>query len=96
MAAFYLSGSHTLLLKLLQTTYQFKYLTHFCRVDSDADGELNSDELEYWIMDKVNAHLDEALEENDHIFKHLDPDSDGICFISIIYMRIEIVNVSSL
>ena len=47
-------------------------------------------------MDKVNSHLDEALEENDHIFKHLDPDNDGICFISIIYMRIELVNVSSL
>ncbi|KAK3105428.1 hypothetical protein FSP39_025085 [Pinctada imbricata] len=49
----------------------------FYKVDTDADGELSVDELESWIMDKINSHLDEALEENDHIFKHLDPDGDG-------------------
>ena len=28
-------------------------------------------------MDKTQEHFDEALEENAHVFKHLDPDGNG-------------------
>lgn len=43
----------------------------------DSDGYLSKTELESWIVDKINAHMDEAVEENDDIFRHLDPDGDG-------------------
>ena len=35
-------------------------------------------EIEGWIMDKTQEHFDEALEENAHVFKHLDPNNKGI------------------
>jgi len=43
---------------------------------------LCNNELEAWILDKTNEHFDEALEENDHIFKHMDPDGDGKLVLS--------------
>lgn len=49
----------------------------FYRVDRDSDGYLNEGELDSWILDKINEHMNEALEENTAIFKHLDPDGDG-------------------
>lgn len=49
----------------------------FVKVDKDSDGRLCIGELEGWIMEKTQEHFDEALEENDHIFKHMDPDGDG-------------------
>ena len=44
----------------------------------DSDSYIQENELESWILDKINAHMDEAKEENDAIFKHLDPDGDGM------------------
>ncbi|WAR15391.1 CAB45-like protein, partial [Mya arenaria] len=46
-------------------------------VDEDADNRLCIPELESWIKKKTEEHFDEGLEENEHIFKHLDPDGDG-------------------
>ena len=34
--------------------------------------------MEFWIQEKIRQHFDEALEENSHIFEHMDPDGDGI------------------
>lgn len=49
----------------------------FYRIDKDSDGYLNEGELDSWILDKINEHMNEAMEENTAIFKHLDPDGDG-------------------
>lgn len=49
----------------------------FFRIDKDSDGYLNEGELDSWILDKINEHMNEAMEENTAIFKHLDPDGDG-------------------
>ncbi|XP_045163180.2 45 kDa calcium-binding protein-like isoform X1 [Mercenaria mercenaria] len=49
----------------------------FAKVDKDSDNKLCMAELEGWIIDKTQEHFDEALQENDHIFKHMDPDGDG-------------------
>lgn len=49
----------------------------FYRIDKDTDGYLNEGELDSWILDKINEHMNEAMEENAAIFKHLDPDGDG-------------------
>lgn len=50
----------------------------FNKVDTDADGKMSLAEMEHWIQDKIRQHFDEALEENTHIFKHMDPDGDGL------------------
>lgn len=50
----------------------------FTRVDTDSDGHMSLIEIESWIQDKIRQHFDEALEENAHIFTHMDPDGDGI------------------
>lgn len=50
----------------------------FHKVDTDADGKMSLVELADWIQDKIRQHFDEALEENAHIFKHMDPDGDGL------------------
>lgn len=49
----------------------------FYRIDKDSDGYLNEGELDSWILDKINEHMNEAMVENTAIFKHLDPDGDG-------------------
>ncbi|XP_022339214.2 45 kDa calcium-binding protein-like [Crassostrea virginica] len=54
-----------------------KLLDIFHKIDVDSDSYIQENELESWILDKINAHMDEAKEENDAIFKHLDPDGDG-------------------
>ncbi|XP_062622272.1 45 kDa calcium-binding protein-like [Saccostrea cucullata] len=54
-----------------------KLVDIFHKIDVDADGYLSDSELEQWILDRINAHMDEAVEENDAVFKHLDPDGDG-------------------
>ena len=48
------------------------------RVDTDADGLMSLPEMEHWIQVKIRQHFAEALEENTHIFKHMDPDGDGM------------------
>ncbi|XP_046381232.2 45 kDa calcium-binding protein-like [Haliotis rufescens] len=55
-----------------------KLLDIFFRVDSDKDGHLSEAEMEAWIMQKMDEHFDEALQENEEIFKHLDPDGNGL------------------
>lgn len=52
-------------------------MTCFHRIDTDQDEKLCAPELEDWILQKTNEHFDQALQENDHIFKHMDPDGDG-------------------
>lgn len=52
-------------------------LLHFLRVDKDHDGHINQAELEEWILLKVQEHFDEANDETERIFKHLDSDTDG-------------------
>ncbi|XP_050414376.1 45 kDa calcium-binding protein [Patella vulgata] len=49
----------------------------FFRVDGDKDEFLTEAELESWIKLKMEEHFDEALQENDEIFEHLDPDKNG-------------------
>ncbi|XP_046579478.1 45 kDa calcium-binding protein-like [Haliotis rubra] len=55
-----------------------KLLDIFTRVDSDKDEHLSEAEMEAWIMQKMQEHFDEALQENDEVFKHLDPDENGV------------------
>lgn len=50
----------------------------FNKVDTDSDRHMNLIEIESWIQDKIRQHFDEALEENAHIFTHMDPDGDGL------------------
>ncbi|CAG2204939.1 SDF4 [Mytilus edulis] len=50
----------------------------FNKVDTDSDGHMSLIEIESWIQDKIRQHFDEALEENAHIFTHMDPDGDGL------------------
>lgn len=50
----------------------------FSKVDTDQDQKLSFSEIEIWITDKIQEHFDEALEENAHVFKHLDPDGNGM------------------
>ena len=47
------------------------------RVDTDKDKFISQTELEDWIVQKVQEHFDEAGEENERIFTHLDSDQDG-------------------
>lgn len=54
-----------------------KLVDIFHKIDKDSDGYLNEGELDSWILDKINEHMNEAMEENTAIFKHLDPDGDG-------------------
>ena len=61
--------------------WAFDTLFYF-RVDVDKDEKLSFGEIEGWIMDKTQEHFDEALEENAHVFKHLDPNNKGTCIFS--------------
>ncbi|KAL8574853.1 hypothetical protein ACOMHN_044875 [Nucella lapillus] len=47
------------------------------KVDTDKDGKLSISELEAWVNEKIEEHFSEATEENEEIFKHLDPDNNG-------------------
>ncbi|XP_074654325.1 45 kDa calcium-binding protein-like [Tubulanus polymorphus] len=49
----------------------------FHRVDYSKDGLISMAELEEWIEQKVQEHFDETNDENEKIFKALDPDNDG-------------------
>ncbi|XP_064611921.1 45 kDa calcium-binding protein-like [Liolophura sinensis] len=49
----------------------------FMNADENKDDFLSPDEVERWIGQKIQEHLDEALSENNRIFKLLDPDHDG-------------------
>ncbi|ESO99275.1 hypothetical protein LOTGIDRAFT_113682 [Lottia gigantea] len=49
----------------------------FKKVDLDTDGSLSELEMEDWIKQKMQEHFDEAITENEQIFKHLDPDGNG-------------------
>jgi Ca2+-binding EF-hand superfamily protein len=51
-------------------------------VDVDKDGLISLSELEDWIIQKVEEHFDETLEENEQVFKALDPDKDGLYSLS--------------
>ena len=48
------------------------------RADTNHDGYLEHLELKNWITTKVQEHLDDAIAENERIFKHLDADKDGL------------------
>ncbi|KAL3861355.1 hypothetical protein ACJMK2_007391 [Sinanodonta woodiana] len=50
----------------------------FTKVDLNKDNELTVEETEGWILEKVQEHFNEALEETRNVFKHLDPDKDGL------------------
>ena len=52
------------------------------RVDGDQDGKLSVAELEGWVMSKMEEHFAEATQENEEIFKHLDPDNNGIHIVA--------------
>ena len=57
-------------------------LTSF-RADLDKDGSLSNSEMEAWVAQKMKEHFAEAEEENEHIFKHLDPDGkDTVTIVS--------------
>ncbi|XP_064642938.1 45 kDa calcium-binding protein-like [Lineus longissimus] len=58
-----------------ETVKKLEDIVH--RVDVDKDGLISLSELEDWIIQKVQEHFDESLEENAHVFKALDPDNDG-------------------
>lgn len=47
------------------------------KADLNHDGSLSQSEMEAWITEKMKEHFAEAKHENEHIFKHLDPDGDG-------------------
>ncbi|GFN96059.1 45 kda calcium-binding protein [Plakobranchus ocellatus] len=47
------------------------------KADLDKDGSLSQQEMQEWVAQKMKEHFDEARMENEHIFKHLDPDGDG-------------------
>ncbi|XP_025084383.1 45 kDa calcium-binding protein-like isoform X2 [Pomacea canaliculata] len=47
------------------------------KVDTDQDSLLSVTELEAWVLKKMEEHFAEAMEENEEIFKHLDPDGNG-------------------
>lgn len=49
----------------------------FEKVDVDSDGLIKDQELEDWIVVKIQEHFDEAVRENENIFLTLDPDKDG-------------------
>ena len=66
----------TILLSKVLLIWTFDAL-FYCRVDVDKDEKLSFSEIEGWIMDKTQEHFDEALEENAHVFKHLDPNNKG-------------------
>lgn len=54
-------------------------MTYICyRVDTDQNGYIRQEELETWIVAKIQEHFKEAAEENEAIFKQLDVDKDGI------------------
>jgi len=47
------------------------------KVDLDQNGLLTASEMESWLQAKINEHIEEAKNDTDRIFKHLDPDHDG-------------------
>lgn len=49
----------------------------FFKVDSDRDGRLSIPEMEAWVETKMEEHFAAAADENEEIFKHLDPDGNG-------------------
>ncbi len=51
-----------------------------CRVDANGDSFISQNELEEWIIRKVQEHFEEAAEENEDIFKRMDPDNNGGVF----------------
>ena len=51
-------------------------------MDGDQDGNLTVAELESWVMSKMEEHFAEATQENEEIFKHLDPDNNGTYIIT--------------
>jgi len=48
-----------------------------CRVDVNSDDFITTDELQAWILRKVEEHFTEAADENEKIFNALDTDNDG-------------------
>ena len=51
-----------------------------CRVDVNSDDFITTDELQAWILRKVEEHFTEAADENEKIFNALDTDNDGNLF----------------
>lgn len=50
------------------------------RVDKNHDTVLTLDELEKWIVFKIEEHFNGSLVENKHIFHHMDPENKGMFF----------------
>ncbi|OWF44013.1 45 kDa calcium-binding protein-like [Mizuhopecten yessoensis] len=49
----------------------------FKKVDTNGDGFMEANEMQKWILLKINDHFDESMKENSHIFKHMDPKKKG-------------------
>ncbi|XP_060074115.1 45 kDa calcium-binding protein-like [Ylistrum balloti] len=49
----------------------------FKKVDTNGDGHMDVDEMQKWILIKINEHFKESVEENAHIFRHMDPEKKG-------------------
>lgn len=48
------------------------------RADTNKDGFLDENELEFWIAKKVKEHFQKAVHENIYIFTALDKDHNGM------------------
>nr|XP_033778888.1 45 kDa calcium-binding protein [Geotrypetes seraphini] len=54
-----------------------KLMIIFSRVDLNKNRRISAKELQRWIMEKTEEHLQEAIEENKVHFRAVDPDGDG-------------------
>ena len=55
----------------------FIILLFIDRVDHNGNNFITVDELEDWIIQKVQEHFQEASEENKHVFNSVDTNNDG-------------------
>lgn len=72
-----LLGNHEEFENADEDMFEDKIKDVFTKMDTDKDHEISQTELEDWIVQKVEEHFDEAGEENERIFSHLDTDQDG-------------------
>uniref|UniRef100_UPI0037E758F8 45 kDa calcium-binding protein n=1 Tax=Semicossyphus pulcher TaxID=241346 RepID=UPI0037E758F8 len=54
-----------------------KLIEIFTKVDFNNDRSVSAKEMQRWIMEKTNEHLQEAMLENKNSFRAVDPDGDG-------------------
>ncbi|XP_041377792.1 45 kDa calcium-binding protein-like [Gigantopelta aegis] len=70
-------GNHEAIDKGDEETALKKLIDIFKKVDSDSDGHLSEAEMEGWIIQKMEEHFAESIQENDEIFAHLNKDPNG-------------------